>query len=501
MLSQRVGILIIGVLATATFWLCRRYFQLRGIPGPFVARITNLCRVRWVGSRKSHEIHSRLHDQYGSVVRFGPNMVSVADPAAISVIYPARSGFLKGDFYHVFKSPDEPPDVFTAQDEGIHKTLRAPVAPYYSFSKLQSLETAIDNNIDRLFHQLDRKDSGDSTSLTTWLQAFAFDTVWAWMFTNPYGMLEMGSTEEKKTLESNWEIFQIIGPLSQSSTLRNLAGIINAILTALKIDSIPQLHKHTVSLIKSREEQFESSSEELNASDNVDMMTQLLLMKSKNSMIPPWTVSSLSLLNVFAGSDSTAVVMGTMWHNLLLHRDSMQCLYNELLEHEAQGSLTRPVPKWKEVRGLAYLDACLNEALRLHPPFCLPFERVVPDTGLSIGDYYLPPGTLVGMSPYVVGRYKPVFGQDADQWRPERWLECSPQDQRKMESSMITFGAGRRVCLGKNVAIMEIKKLIPAILLRYDIKLLDPTSFKVENSWFFRQEGLDVEMKKRDGSA
>ncbi|KAJ5379968.1 uncharacterized protein N7496_002396 [Penicillium cataractarum] len=463
MLSQRAGILVIGVLATATFWLCRRYFQLRGIPGPFTARITNLCRVRWVGSRKSHEIHSRLHDQYGSV----------------------------GDFYQVFKSPDEPPDVFTAQNEGIHKNLRAPVAPYYSFSKLQSLERAIDNNIDRLFRQLDREDTEDKTSLITWLQAFAFDTVWAWMFTNPYGMLEMGSMAAKKTLESNWEIFQIIGPVT---------GIINAILTALKIDSIPQLHKHTVSLIKSREKQFESSSEELNASDNVDMITTLLLMKSKNSMIPPWTVSSLSLLNVFAGSDSTAVVMGTMWHNLLLHRDSMQCLYNELLQHEAQGLLTRPVPQWKEVQGLTYLDACLNEALRLHPPFCLPFERVVPDTGLSIGDYYLPPGTLVGMSPYVVGRYKPAFGQDADQWRPERWLECSPQDRRKMESSMITFGAGRRVCLGKNVAIMEIKKLIPALVLRYDIKLLDPAVFKVENSWFFKQEGLDVEMKKRDAS-
>lgn len=95
MLSQRTIITIAGLLATAFLWLGRRYFRLRSIPGPLAARFTNLPRVRWVGSRKSHEIHRSLHEQYGSVVRFGPNMVSVADPAAISAIYPARSGFLK----------------------------------------------------------------------------------------------------------------------------------------------------------------------------------------------------------------------------------------------------------------------------------------------------------------------------------------------------------------------------------------------------------------------
>lgn len=132
--------------------------------------------------------------------------------------------------------------------------------------------------------------------------------------------------------------------------------------------------------------------------------------------------------------------MGTIWHNLLLHRDTLQRLYGELLELETQGLLTQPAPAWKEVQNLSYLDSCVNEALRLHPPFCLPFERVVPDTGVKIGDCYLPPGTLAGMSPYVVGRHKPTFGEDVDKWRPERWLDCTPQHRRKMESSMITVG-------------------------------------------------------------
>ncbi|KAA8641725.1 hypothetical protein EYZ11_007143 [Aspergillus tanneri] len=497
MLSKRASVILAGLLATGFWWLARRYFRLHGIPGPLAARFTNVPRVRWVRSRKSHEIHRNLHSRYGSVVRFGPNMVSVADPDAISAIYPARAGFLKGSFYDVFKGPDEPPDVFTARDEAIHKALRAPVSPLYSFSKLQSLEGVIDDNIGRLFCQLDHAESGAPSSLLTWLQAFAFDTVWAWMFTKPYGLLEMGADDAKKILESNWKIFQVIAPMSQSSTLRSLGGIIHVILTTLKVDSLPQIHKQTTALIKSREQQFEEPTEKPGSNYN-DMTAQLLLMKSNNPTMLPWTVSSLSLLNVFAGSDSTATVMSTIWYNLLVHRDSMHRLYSELLEAEEQGLLTQPAPAWKELQNLNYLDACMNEALRLHPPFCLPFERVVPETGLKIDDLYLPPGTLVGMSPYVAGRHKPTFGEDVDHWRPERWLDCTPQHRRKMESCMITFGSGRRVCLGKNVAIMEIKKLISAFLLRYDIKILDPAAFKVENLWFFKQEGLDVTIKKRD---
>lgn len=499
MLSPSTFIIIAILLGAVFLWLGQRYYRHYSIPGPFLCRFTNLPRALWVGSRKSHEIHRNLHEQYGSVVRFGPNMVSVADPAAISIIYPARAGFLKGDFYHVFKSPNDPPDAFTAQDETVHKALRTPVSRFYSLSKLQIFEGVIDENMKNLFGQLDHASSESSYSLTAWLQSFAFDTIWAWMFTKPYGLIEMGADEAKQILDANWEVFKIIGPMSQSPTLRSLGSVVHLALSALKINAVLPLHKQTMDLIKTREEQFELPSEKAGsgASNSVDMMSQLLLLKSHQPTILPWAVSSLSLLNVFAGSDSTATVMGTIWYNLLLHRHTMQRLYDELLAAESCGSLTRTMPTWRDVQNLSYLDACVKEALRLHPPFCLPFERVVPETGLTFGDFHLPPGTLVGMSPYVVGRHRPTFGEDVDLWRPERWVECTSQQRRKMEQSMITFGSGRRVCLGKDVALMEIKKLVSAVLLQYEMEAIDVARFKTENSWFFRQEGLEVRIRRR----
>lgn len=70
-------------------------FRLSHIPGPFLAGFTNITRFSWVLSYRAHEIHTELHRQYGPVVRFGPNMVSVGDPKEIRTIYGIKQPWRK----------------------------------------------------------------------------------------------------------------------------------------------------------------------------------------------------------------------------------------------------------------------------------------------------------------------------------------------------------------------------------------------------------------------
>lgn len=65
------------------------------MPGPFLAAFSTIPRVSWVLSKRAHDIHIGLHQQYGDLVRFDPNMVSVADPVEISTIYPMKPEFVK----------------------------------------------------------------------------------------------------------------------------------------------------------------------------------------------------------------------------------------------------------------------------------------------------------------------------------------------------------------------------------------------------------------------
>ncbi|EHL01849.1 putative Pisatin demethylase [Glarea lozoyensis 74030] len=85
-------------------------------------------------------------------------------------------------------------------------------------------------------------------------------------------------------------------------------------------------------------------------------------------------------------------------------------------------------------------------------------------------------------------------------WRPERWLEKDDAHKRRLEQGVLTFGAGRRVCLGKHIGILEIKKLIPFLILNYDIRIIDREKFQVENSWFLFQTGLYAQLQKRPES-
>ena len=92
---------------------------------------------------------------------------------------------------------------------------------------------------------------------------------------------------------------------------------------------------------------------------------------------------------------------------------------------------------WKESRGLSYLDACVKEAGRLHPAIGLTMERVVPDGGVEICGKYFKAGTIVGMNPWVIHRNKAIFGPDAYEWNPDRWLGDKLHRQQ-MERCLLT---------------------------------------------------------------
>jgi hypothetical protein len=84
-----LGLLILSL------WSFHSYVLLRQVPGPFLAALSNLPRVSWILSNQAHDIHIDLHQKYGKLVRFGPNMVSVSDPAEIPNLYSFTGKFVK----------------------------------------------------------------------------------------------------------------------------------------------------------------------------------------------------------------------------------------------------------------------------------------------------------------------------------------------------------------------------------------------------------------------
>lgn len=182
-------------------------------------------------------------------------------------------------------------------------------------------------------------------------------------------------------------------------------------------------------------------------------------------------VLALTVANMFAGSDTTAITFRAIFYYLMKNPADMKTLMAELAEEEKAGQFAREdgLVSWNEVRDLPFLNAVVKEALRCHPAAGLMLERIVPTRGLEVNGHHIPGGTIVGVNAWVLHRNKDIFGHDAGQWRPSRWIEASTEQKRRMENYMFAFGAGSRTCIGKNISLLEMYKMVPALLRRYEV--------------------------------
>ncbi|KXT12771.1 hypothetical protein AC579_665, partial [Pseudocercospora musae] len=179
-----------------------------------------------------------------------------------------------------------------------------------------------------------------------------------------------------------------------------------------------------------------------------------LIPRDEEQLIDDSLMISHSAGNIFAGSDTTAASLRSIFYHLCKNETAHDKLLAGIDAADRMGKLSKPVT-FAEAQDLPYFQAVLREALRMHPAVGLLLERLVPKGGAEIGGVFLPEGTIVGASPWVMARDKSVYGEDADVFRPERWLEADGQQLKLMERNDLSFGGGARTCLGKNISVLE----------------------------------------------
>jgi cytochrome P450 len=134
-------------------------------------------------------------------------------------------------------------------------------------------------------------------------------------------------------------------------------------------------------------------------------------------------------------------------------------LQSEIDEAVRRDRISNPI-RDVEARELPYLNACIREGLRIWPPAPSDVPKVVPVEGDVLAGKFIPGGTQVGICLWGIQRHKGTFGEDAEMFRPERWLEASREQLARMEKANdLVFGHGRYQCLGKPIAMLELRKV------------------------------------------
>lgn len=203
----------------------------------------------------------------------------------------------------------------------------------------------------------------------------------------------------------------------------------NRVVNAFSAGSSSYVATLAVALIKERLQDEEGGGQKK------DFLSRFIEAKKKTTDVPQTNVVAWTMTNLFAGADTTAISLRAVIYYILKYPST----YARLMEELTSSNLSDPIT-WEEARALPYLDACIREALRLHPAVGLLLERIVPQQGLTIDGRSIRPGTIVGINPWVIQRDINIYGEDADIFRPERWLEASEEQRKTMDRTSLVVG-------------------------------------------------------------
>ncbi|KAF3021124.1 hypothetical protein E8E14_013600 [Neopestalotiopsis sp. 37M] len=491
----------------------KRYSSpLRHFPGPFLASFSRTWKFISIAQGHTHLDLIALHQKYGPVVRIAPNEVSFASPQAARIILSAGKGFYKTDFYAVFPPPENP-DIFTEIREDVHAVKKRVANVPYSMAAMRQLSPFIDDTIDlfiarlgefcvdgKLAPLLDNVGGRGKVDLGAWLHYFAFDVLGEVAFSRSFGFLAAGCDVESaiKTIDDSQTYNGLVGqiPVLDYVLRRNplwkyvpALNPGNSLITRTAMDEL------------SKRKPFDENAEGAAKDGRRDLLGSLIKGHLKEgSGFGEGDVFAVAHGAIsFAGSDSTASTMQSFFHYILSVPGILTRLRDELKTAMAEGSIPRDGNiEYVQALDLPYFQACLKEAMRLRPAVGLNITRHVPKDGVELDGVFLAGGTRVAVNGWVLHRDKDIFGEDADVYRPERWLE-DEEMAKKMDRFMFQFGGGAHVCIGRNLALLEINKVIPRLLRDFNFELVHPDQpLKAHASFFVVQEGLEVFIEKKE---
>ena len=488
------------------------------IPGPLAAQFSSLWYLSrvWNGSFEWDNIE--LHRKYQSnIVQYAPGRYSVNDPSAIKTIYGQSSEFGKSRWYEAWNPPGLS-TLFTEPKNSIHDRRRRLFAPSYSMSGMVTYEAYVDDCIKKFCKKVEEKaDSKSVMDMAWWLSCFAADCIAMVTFTSRFGHLDRGedvgqilaTTRAKRTQNALMGIYAAWYPYfhSLSSYLQQYwlpADSPTAFIEKFTAESIVKRGKETEYAEDCLSTPLEPHEMDFFQGPK-DFLTKFLDLKFQDPENFTESDVKIGLIqNVATGSDTVAGSLSAILYFLLKNPRTMNKLRLEIDKYcRDHGLPTREVISFKDSQQLPYLQAVIQEALRLHPITGLPFERAVPVGGAEICGHFFPEGTVVGANAWVLHYDTNVYGSDASIFRPERWIEADKHRWMEMQRQWVPFGMGSRTCIGKNIAMLEMCKVVPELVRRFDfdlgLELQGSKGWETVNHWFVLPKSLNVKIHRREG--
>ncbi|KAH7044497.1 cytochrome P450 monooxygenase-like protein [Macrophomina phaseolina] len=457
------------------YLLCRLTYNLflhplARLPGPWTAALGDLWFAsHWLSGTWHRDIEA-LHRKYGPVVRVAPNELSFCGVQSIKDIYGTRQytapTFFKKCRTFYLQSDVKYPSIGTEVDPVKHHELRKMISPGFSPPTLKSQGYIIAGYVNTLVQQIQER-SGQPLEMNRWFLWFTFDVITDLVFGESLKNVERGEPDQWLTM------LQGSGPvLAVAYILRRQPKAVIAILRRLLANKkSAEMRAYHVRMSQEMAKRRIAKG----AMDREDIFNHLVGEGSKP--LDPEVLALQGPTLIGAGSETTSLTLMMTTYHLLRNPDKLAVLQDEVRSaFSNRGQIDS-----ESTKSLRYLNAVIEEALRLTSPASFGLPRISP--GAVVDGIWVPQGTRVFVAENVTAR-DPRYFLHPEEFHPERWL---PRDhplydsrfENDVKEASKPFLVGPRACLGMHLAYLEMRLCISNLVWQFN--------------WTLGEEGAEFE--------
>lgn len=440
------------------------------MPGPSVASFAwDLFARR--GLSKLHELQVEGLQRYGPMWKasFGPILtVHVADPALIEQVlrqegqHPMRSDLsswkdyrkIRGHHYGLLTSEGEE---WQAVRSLLGKHMLRPKA-------VEAYDTTLNSVVSDLIAKLRlrRRPEGLVTDIATEFYYFGLEGISSVLFESRIGCLDPVVPEETE------RFIQSINTMFVMTLLTMAMPRWLHQLFPKPWNIFCQCWDNMFAFAKRHIDQRLKEAEKTACRENGQCLHLTYFLSQ--TKLPMKTVYSNVTELLLAGVDTISSTMSWSLYELSRHPEVQAALRDEVLT-VLEG---RSTPEAADVARMPLLKATVKEVLRLYP--VIPANaRVITEQDIQVGGYLIPKNTLITLCHFATSRDPAVF-PNPDEFQPHRWLN---KDQSHHPYASVPFGVGKRSCIGRRIAELELYLAIARILIEFDVRP-DPEGVSVK---------------------
>ncbi|KAH7391591.1 putative benzoate 4-monooxygenase cytochrome P450 [Cadophora sp. MPI-SDFR-AT-0126] len=470
---------VFGVLVSllAVYVVYQRFLHpLAKFPGPFLASLTDLWQTYQFMTLQQPYHLTELHEKYGSIVRYGPDKLSITDEACIALIYQKSAKAMpKTEFYDAYGAAH--PNIFGMRDTEAHSIRRRHMSHSFSLNYVKEMEPFIDANIKLLKANIRRYcGTGEVFDLKKLLHYFSIDAFGDLAFSQPFGIQETHDESRVPPVVDHSLLAAVTGawPLMTKLLKRYLPYVPHSGLQELFkgrkmcADLAARSVERRLNWVRIQQTQV------LDAPERKDILTNLILAKHPDTgeRLTQIDLETEAFGFIIAGTHTTSATMTLLLYHLLHNPTLMKKCVAEIDNNlPALEAGQEAYSEALVASALTYLKNCVKENFRITPVFTMPLaRRVLAPEGIVIAGSHIPQGTSVAVCNHAFHHNPAVWGEDHNHFDPSRWERPEIAAKSRL---LMHFGLGGRQCIGKTVATTNIYKVMSTLLREFHFEMAD----------------------------